>query len=61
MNKRKFFNLDPHQSVSSTLVGILLVSWCVWMVVAYINRGVSMIESYKGGTDALAAMINGKK
>jgi len=58
INRKEFFNFNPHQSVNGVLVGILLASWFLWMFVYYLNRGVSVMEANKGGIEELNILLS---
>ena len=59
MDKREFFNLDPHQSVDSVLAGILIVVICLWIVVYYFHQGTNMVEAHIRGAQELTALVMG--
>ena len=61
MNTQEFFNVSPRQSVNSTLVGILLMSWMLWMVVYYFHKGTDdIIKMHEDGAEELVIILEGK-
>lgn len=46
MNQSSFFSMkSARQPVNSTLVGIFLVSWCLWTVLYYVNQSVDDVRA----------------